>query len=462
MAGQPNMLLVILDALRDDALDSPFVEPGRCYRAATAMATAPWTLPSCSSIMTGRDSVRHGHYWFKPPMGGNPLLDALPHNYRKVGLVNNAAIGSGSSVEHGFDQWKLSIDHDESFERALRVIKRAKRRRPYFIVLHSNIVHDYFRPVADRYLPPGHTESAHLGPRVVSWRDSSPAEQASTVAAYAACTAALVERVDSVLDAVRQRDDFVTVITADHGEGFDPEGGRVHHGGRLHQDLLRVPAFFDLPSSIPVDRRSRLSDALGSQVLFGTDVLPTLFDVAGHTDLPTTDGASLLANAPRTLVSEDRHYLYLKDRFRLNYHGKYKNMSDEEIEHNQRISETLAEPPCVRSFVRYPEKCIVTSLCLQSDGEGVPGRTALADLGESLLGSPAVVANRDRLFAFERFDLSSDPLERHNLLLETPEGATSLLGTPWEAAIAMPAEGRDDIGLADMLDGGEQLGPAKA
>jgi hypothetical protein len=456
----PNLLLIIMDTVRADALDSQFAQPGRCYRAANAISAAPWTLPSCTSMLTGRDPVHHGHYWREPPLGRNELLGALPDGYRKIGLVNNGAIGPGSGVEQGFDRWKQVVDHEESFERALHLIKGRRRRRPYFIVLHSNIAHDYFRRVADRYLSPGQSSPpTRLGSRVITWRDTNPAEVATVTSGYAACVSAVAERVGIVLDAVRQRDDFVTAIIADHGEGFDPDGDRVHHGGRVHQDLLRVPAFFDLPSSVPTDARAGLSDALGSKVMSGTDVLPTLFGLAGYTDLPATDGGSIVSNSPRTLISEDRKYLYLKDRFRLNYSGKQMNMTEEEIERNRVLCDRMAEPPAVRSYIRYPDKCIVTSVRLQPSGDRTSDRALLETLGGSLPGSPVLMIKDDRLFAFEQFDLAADPLERENLLLQSDGAMEGLLAAPWAATISMPTADGADIDLASMLDGSERIGP---
>ena len=34
----------------------------------------------------------------------------------------------------------------------------------------------------------------------------------------------------------------MVVLTSDHGEGFEPGRGRIHHGGRLHEDLTEVDA----------------------------------------------------------------------------------------------------------------------------------------------------------------------------------------------------------------------------
>ena len=69
------------------------------------------------------------------------------------------------------------------------------------------------------------------------------------------------ELLDAVLGAVRARDDFVTAVTADHGEGFDPENGGAHHAGRVHDDLIRVPLLFDLPSAVARHRHGELAAA---------------------------------------------------------------------------------------------------------------------------------------------------------------------------------------------------------
>ena len=42
-------------------------------------------------------------------------------------------------------------------------------------------------------------------------------------------------------------DQLVTAFVSDHGEGFDAARGRVHHGARLHDDLLHVPLVLRAP-----------------------------------------------------------------------------------------------------------------------------------------------------------------------------------------------------------------------
>ena len=221
----------------------------------------------------------------------------------------------------------------------------------------------------------------------------------------------------------------------------------------MHQDVLGVPVFFDVPSSTRRSRSNRLTDALSSQVLFGTDTLPTLFDLAGVHDLPEMDGQSLLRGRERTVVSEDRRYLYLNDRFRINYHGQNKNMSPEEIERNRQLTDLLAEPPTMRAFLRHPEKCVVTSLCLRQDLSEAETQTAMERFGGYLLGSPIVLRQGDHLVALELFDLRSDPGERHNLLVEMDDGVGWLRSSHWATSVTVPIAGAGEVDLKELLEG---------
>ncbi len=451
--NKKNILLVIIDTLRDDAVDESFSVLNGCHRADVAVSAAPWTLPSCTSIMTGNEARTHRHHWREPPLGPNRLVESLPKSYLRLGFVNNLGIRKGLGVENGFKWWRYFADFDQPFERALAAVNRDTGARPRFIVLHSNIAHDYYLPIADQFRPVGQTDRMNqLGSRVVTWRDTDPTELPGIKATYAACATAVLERVSTVLEAVRERDDFVTAVTADHGEGFDPDLGRVHHGGRMHQDLLSVPAFFDLPSTTSPSVRNQLTDALSSRVLFGTDTLPTLFDLAGVHELPQVDGQSLLRGPERTVMSEDRRYLYLKDRFRINYHGRNKNMSTEEIERNRQLTDLLAEPPTIRAFLRYPEKCVVTSLRFRPEWSGETTRTSLERFGANLLGSPILICQGDHLIALELFDLRTDPSEQHNRLLEMDDGVGWLLGSQWATSVTVPVAGVGEIAIKDLLE----------
>jgi arylsulfatase A-like enzyme len=79
------------------------------------------------------------------------------------------------------------------------------------------------------------------------------------------------------------------VVTADHGEGFAPELRRVHHAGRLHDDLLFVPLMMRWPGRLPVAREERRVTTL--------DVMPTVLALAHVAAPPSLRGRPLFTPA---------------------------------------------------------------------------------------------------------------------------------------------------------------------
>ncbi|HYA67965.1 MAG TPA: sulfatase-like hydrolase/transferase, partial [Acidimicrobiales bacterium] len=309
MRAVANLLVIVLDALREDAVAPALEEPGRCFKADTAIASAPWTLPSCTSLITGLDATRHRHYWHSGALATSGLVGALPGGYRKVGLVNNTVLQPASQLDDGFDQWRYFDDHRRPFEQAAKLIGRARPRRPVFVLLHSNISHDYYLPGAGAYYDEAFPETAGaacaLGRRVITWQGTTPEERVAVAKTYQASARKAVSAAREILELARGRDDFVCAVVSDHGEGLDYDGGRVHHGGRLHDDLVRVPLYFDLPSTVPERRRADLVAALAATPVAVTDVLPTLFSLVAPGSLPAVDGRPV-GGAPneRVIVSE--------------------------------------------------------------------------------------------------------------------------------------------------------------
>ncbi len=85
----------------------------------------------------------------------------------------------------------------------------------------------------------------------------------------------------------------VLALTSTNGEGFRPDLKRVHHGGRLHDDVLHVPLLVRWPGHL----RPAVSSALVSTL----DVAPTLVRLAGVAAEPGFGG--------RVLVTADTSFL---------------------------------------------------------------------------------------------------------------------------------------------------------
>ena len=82
MTSATNMLVIVLDALREDCVTPPLEESDRCFKAETCITSAPWTLPSCTSLITGMDVTRHHHFWHSGGQVTTDLMSAIPAEYR--------------------------------------------------------------------------------------------------------------------------------------------------------------------------------------------------------------------------------------------------------------------------------------------------------------------------------------------------------------------------------------------
>ncbi len=466
MTGGVNVLVIVLDAMREDSVVPSFEEPGRCFKAATCIASAPWTLPSCTSLITGMDATRHGHFWHTHALGASDLINGIPTEFRKVAFVNNSVLKRNSQLDVGFDHWRYLAGHTEPFDRGATLIRKARRRKPLFLLLHSNISHDYYYPKASEYydeaFPDAPGGAFVLGDDVIRWSGTTPAQRAAVVKTYEASAIKAVASAREVLELARARDDFISVVVSDHGEGLEYDEARIHHGGRLHDDLLRVPLYFDLPSMVPASQSTDLASALASVPVAVTDVLPTAFALAGMDPVPTVDGRRMESgSSERTVVSEERRYLYLRDRFRLNVKGRHRFMSPEDQEENRRLLDQLAAEPLLRSYRSKSAKLMVTGLHFRPrTGSPAEARREMMRWGERLLGAPLLALHGDRLFAFELYDLTDDPSERHNLLAVDGDGMDRLMESGRDMSVTVPvgdASEEPEVHLSTMLAGAERI-----
>ena len=343
-----NVVLVIADCLRPDLpilgydrdttpLLTPFFQHAKGF--AQCRSVCGWTLPACASILTGQPPnvhglVDHNGRFAVPKLGsflgpdylrfgignnGNLVPDDIDEDYlRRLGAERNSMWKRfGWNLDFDTYRWFHRLDHDSPFLESDRFLEeRAGSDRPFFLFLHSNIVHDYglnrpyYRNVPEWFggaVPP-ELESFHDGPGVwVQLRERLGDETlCRVIKARYDCG---IRELDRRIAALFRRIDFETtivVLVGDHGEGFRPELGRVHHCGRLHDDLLKVPLFLWVPP------RFGLSSAIDGRVCSTLDIVPTVLELLGKPSegLP---GRSLVSPVPlghRPLASLDRGYAY--------------------------------------------------------------------------------------------------------------------------------------------------------
>ncbi|MFM8979985.1 MAG: sulfatase [Planctomycetia bacterium] len=330
---RPNVIVLVIDTLRADAVD---VQPGepqgmpwlsRHARASTcftqASASAPWTLPSMASLLTGLLPDGHGVVGEDMPPNAmqrattwaDVMAQAL--GYHTAALFGGLAPGVAADLGHGFarveDGFTLA-----AAERWLDTFEAGRPKgAPFFLLLHTYEAHDPYGPAARA---PGATDAAALE-RALAALDALPpgthvrerVRRSVTDAAQrlvlrqhprhrlhqadmtrylwdglatdpdraaAEGLARELEQayrrglswVDGLLEqavaSLRRRgllDDTLLVITADHGEAFG-EHGMLLHGRSLHDEVVRVPLVLQGPA--PFDTPRVVEGSAGLRDLF--------------------------------------------------------------------------------------------------------------------------------------------------------------------------------------------------
>ena len=345
-AGTPNVLLVIWDAVRAQSLSlygydrattpvlDEFAGSGAVFER--AYATSPWSLPSHSSMFTGR---------YPPEMSAArqaPLDDTYPtlagvlagHGYATGGFTANIYYGSSAfGIARGFSRyeahpplnagviagtwWLTGRLHWELIGRRewrapgpmrprasdinqslLRWIDR-RDDRPFFAVINHFDAHD-------PYYPPEPFSVAFSPTRPRYWlEDEHVAYDAGTlrdlVDAYDSAILYLDHELGRLLDALRERgvlDNTVVIVTSDHGEEFGEYAPDiVKHARTLYAPALHVPLVVVHPQTVPAAR----VDATVSI----RDIPATVMDVLGLADASPFPGTSLRRYADGTVTEEE-------------------------------------------------------------------------------------------------------------------------------------------------------------
>lgn len=320
-SGQkPNVILIVVDSLRADALGSyggqagatPNIDrlAGEGLRFERAVAQASWNLPSMSSLVTSA-------YPWQAASGGADAQPTLAEVLTKDGY-RTAAFSEASwpLLERGFTTFEnTAAPHlygDPDSNSAKKTVTAAldwigkSGQGPFFVLIHTYEAQSYFlgkashRAFAKREVP------AYAG-RFVDWsvRDTSkpagsqvmeallsasPEDLAYLHALYRGAVSEVdseIGRLASALKNAGHDQDTVLVLTSSNGEGFRPDLKRVHHGGRLHDDLLHVPLIFRWPG--------QLATGVAQPLVALLDVAPTLLDLAGQAPEARFGGRSLVA-----------------------------------------------------------------------------------------------------------------------------------------------------------------------
>jgi len=305
-----NLVVYVSDALRTDhvgcygarRVHTPTIDglAAAGVRFDQAIAAAPWTCPSTTSMITGLYPHHHGYlHWDATLDPAIPTLFtvAAAHGYRTASFVfdenylfkgfADANVAGTSETLDGVVEWL-----------------RAHRTEPFVLWFHSWATHmpyDILHAERKQWLAAKDAIIAGIQSGDAAALDELREGYARSVERSSETfLAGFLEE----LDALGLREETVLAFVSDHGESWgerfaDKEAvkGTYHmHGATLYDEIVEVPLIVSAPGRVePRVVRPQVSLV---------DLTPTLLDLAGA-PLDGVDGTSLVP-ALEGAESEDR------------------------------------------------------------------------------------------------------------------------------------------------------------
>jgi arylsulfatase A-like enzyme len=298
-----NVILISLDTLRADHLGcygygratSPsmdkLAEESVLFK--NVFATAPWTLPSHVSMLTGLDAVNHQVYSGASKM--DPGIPTLADFLRQAGYVTAAFTGGGFvsglyGLSKGFDTY-LSVGKIAVGTPAAALARTAlpwiqeNRERGFFLFLHTYQIHQPYQPPAPfgkMFLDAdARFEQADLSKMRLNHENRFMPEADAVRRNFISLYDGEIRFTDEVLigalvaelKKLGLYDRTMIIVTADHGEEFFEHKGWAHTHA-LYNETIKVPLIIKFPGSrnrgMRVERLARL-----------TDIMPTILEEMG-------------------------------------------------------------------------------------------------------------------------------------------------------------------------------------
>jgi len=287
VGGEPSrsILLVTLDTTRADvvgfeggpaetpALDRLALEG---VRFEYAYATAPMTLPSHASMMSGLYPAGHGVHENGRSVDRSMSL-AAPRlrdlGYETAAFVSGFPLARQFGLARGFDHFDDAFvttaaerTADRTTDAALAFLNASSGDQPLFVWVHYFDAHDPFEAPAS----------------FAARHPSNP---------YAAEVAFVDSEMSRLVEAFRSRvgERYAVVVVGDHGEGLG-DHGEERHGNLLYDGVMRVPLVVAGPG---------ISSRVVEQPASVRRVFHTVLDLAGE---PSSD--SLLENLDEIVLAE--------------------------------------------------------------------------------------------------------------------------------------------------------------
>jgi arylsulfatase A-like enzyme len=324
----PNIVIVVLDTVRDDTSElspsgvSPTPNLDRLSAEGTvfanAWATAPWTVPSHVSILTGLLPSSHGCTGYSTFLGEEHRTIAehlAARGYETVAFFSNPWLTDRmTGMMRGFETRYAEVGDDtrvfnivdQGGEATSRNIEEwldeRPRNRPFLMFVNFLEPHLPYSPPEEYQrehfpdLPPRSivtTEWAHefnagmYPPDTVDW-DRVIRLYLGDVATADAYLGELLAQ----LERHGLYEDSVIIVTSDHGENLGDHGYMDHQFG-LFESLLAVPLVVRAPG--------QTEQVVREDPTMITDIFPTVLEFAGVEIPPDLTHARSLLGPPGTV-----------------------------------------------------------------------------------------------------------------------------------------------------------------
>ncbi len=340
---RPTVVVVLFDTLRADRLGvyghqadlTPTMDAvaARGVVFEQAIAPAPWTLPSVSSLFTGLYPDAHGanqYLWVRrrgrlvgkiSRLAGR--FETLAERLRRAGyqtaaFVANPFIIPRNGFKQGFDHYDASFVGNDTpgavvNQAVFDWLDQRRDQRPLFLYVHYMDTHAPY--VADAPLVAEQIRRLRRRPASSLRRltETEKRDRASYfhknmlhyardpqhralfdyaeywAARYDACVRQADRNLAALIEQLRRRglwDDALVVLVADHGEALG-EHFKWGHGTHAWQNQLHVPLILRWPAHLPSGRRVTATVRL-------IDVLPTLLRLLELHTGATMQGVDLM------------------------------------------------------------------------------------------------------------------------------------------------------------------------
>ena len=317
--AKPNIILIVVDTLRADrvgalgnndnltpnidALAKDGVVFTRCF------STAPWTVPSMASLMTGLFSARHGVEHGLVSKDNKATQQQLSLDYRTLaerlkevgytnhGIVANAHLVPEFGFAQGFDDYKVKSWAIGNFinKTAGSQALALKGKQPYFLFAHYFDPHEpyIYRKWIEMDYPKGYGPKELIKLSDIKLnnliKEKNLALDSDKIIALQALYNGEIKYTDQLIGKLLKTlgvtDNDLIIIISDHGEAF-LEHDNLGHGLTVYSEETHIPCIIRFPNKTFA---GQVLDAKISLV----DMIPTIFGAIGAQLGEKLDGVDL-------------------------------------------------------------------------------------------------------------------------------------------------------------------------